>query len=883
MSVKDGAAHLRALDKDREVYLDGALITRVADHPAFAAACRSAAALYDFQAAEANVERMTFETGTGRRVNLAWQMPRSYAELVARREALTAWAELHGGFLGRSPDHLASSITGQVMGIEVFERHGVRFANALRDYYAYARDNDLYLTYLIINPQGDRSKAWGEQASEEMTMRVVDEDTDGVTVRGAKMLGTGSVMAEEILVANLQPLKPGEERFAISFALPLDARGLKVLSRKSYEASATSPWDNPLSHRFDENDSVVYFDDVKVPWERIFLLGDTDMCRAQFHDTPGHVFQNYQSQIRLVVKLKFLLAVARRIAETIGTVAMAPVREQLGEMASEVATVEGLLYGMESAGGMIGDYYVPNASMMYAAQVQTQALYPRIIDRDTLTRRRWLDYAAVIGCGPRQPGDRAPDRAYPGLRAPGRGRFRTDGADEARLGRGGLRIRRPPHPVRDVLRGRQVRHHPALLQALRLGRRRPHPGGADGQQRSLPPAVRVAVVNLGAIVSGDWRAPFVDGEALIAADGILEAVGTVEGAAVDACDVVIDAGGATAIPGLIDSQVHVTFGDFTPRQNTVGYLTSYVHGGTTTAISASEVHVPGRPKDPAGVKALAVAAFKCFEHYRPGGMRVHGGSIILEPGLTRADFDDVHRDGVWLAKAGFGAVETARDYVALVRHAREAGLLTTLHTGGASIPGSFPITGEDLIAIDPTVSFHINGGPVAIEDRYFEQVAAETGIAMQVCTAGNLRTTLLCAEAARKHDAFDRFLIATDTPTGSGVMPLGMIYTMVNIASLAGFDPTWMIAASTGNVAEIYGLNSGFLRPGRDADVVIIDAPLGATKPDALTTMSNGDPVAIGAVITDGIPRFVGRSRNTPPTTRKVAVTRCEVPAFAPS
>ena len=215
----------------------------------------------------------------------------------------------------------------------------------------------------------------------------------------------------------------------------------------------------------------------------------------------------------------------------------------------------------------------------------------------------------------------------------------------------------------------------------------------------------------------------------------------------------------------------------------------------------------------------------------------------------------MHRDGVWLAKAGFGAVETAGDYVALVRHAREAGLLTTLHTGGASIPGSFPITGEDLIAIDPTVSFHINGGPVAIEDRYFEQVAAGDGDRH----AGLHRRqsadhAALRRGGPRKHDAFDRFLIATDTPTGSGVMPLGMIYTMVNIASLAGFDPTWTIAASTGNVAEIYGLNSGFLRPGRDADVVIIDAPLGATKPDALATMSNGDPVAIGAVITDGIP-----------------------------
>lgn len=381
MRVKDGAAHLRALDRDREVYLDGELIARVADHPAFAAACRSAAALYDFQTRPENVERMTFETGTGVRASRGWQMPRSYAELVARREALMAWAELHGGFLGRSPDHLSSAIAGQMMGIEIFERHGPRYAAALRDYYAYARDRDLYLCYVIVNPQGDRSKAWGEQPSEEITMRAVDEDSEGVTVRGAKMLGTGSVMAEEVLVANLQPLKPGEERFAISFALPLDARGIKVLSRRSYEASATSPWDYPLSHRFDENDSVVYFDDVKVPWERIFLLGDTDMCRAQFHDTPGHVFQNYQSQIRLVVKLKFLLALGRRIAETIGTAKMAPVVGLLGEMASEVAAVEGLLHGMESAGGMVGDYYVPNASIMYAAQVQTQALYPRLIDQ----------------------------------------------------------------------------------------------------------------------------------------------------------------------------------------------------------------------------------------------------------------------------------------------------------------------------------------------------------------------------------------------------------------------------------------------------------------------------------------------------------------------
>ena len=175
--------------------------------------------------------------------------------------------------------------------------------------------------------------------------------------------------------------------------------------------------------------------------------------------------------------------------------------------------------------------------------------------------------------------------------------------------------------------------------------------------------MKTAIVNLGVIVSGDWRNPYADGDSILMDNGTITGVGTMSAAEVSACDVVIDADGATAIPGLIDSHVHITFGDYTPRQQTVGFLDSYVHGGTTTAISASEVHVPGRPKDADGVKALAVAALKCFEHYRPGGMRVHAGSIILEPALTEADLADVAAKGVWLAKAGFGAVSTPFDYV----------------------------------------------------------------------------------------------------------------------------------------------------------------------------------------------------------------------------
>ena len=390
--------------------------------------------------------------------------------------------------------------------------------------------------------------------------------------------------------------------------------------------------------------------------------------------------------------------------------------------------------------------------------------------------------------------------------------------------------------------------------------------------------MRTAIVNLGTIVSGDWQSPMARGDTIVMVDGRIENVGTASTAAVESCDVVIDAGGATAIPGLIDSHVHITFGDYTPRQKTVGYLESYVHGGVTTAISASEVHVPGRPSDVEGVKALAIAAQRCFSTYRPGGMRVHAGSIILEPGLTGADLAEVSKKGVWLAKAGFGAVKTAYEYGPLVTAAKAAGMITTMHTGGSSIPGSGAITGDHLLAVRPHVSFHINGGPTAMPDRDFERVVTETDIAMQVCTAGNLRTTLLCARLAMGAGAWGRFIIATDTPTGSGIMPLGMLYTIAHIASLTDIAPEQAICAATGSNARVYRLNSGILASGHDADVVLIDAPDGGTQTNALAAIRHGDIAAVGAVVTAGVPRFVGRSRNTPATTAKVRVVKCSLP-----
>lgn len=379
MTIKTGAQHIKSLQDGRTVYLDGKLVSDVTTHPAFRNSVQSSGMLYDFQAHPDNVELMTFDVGSGRRANRAWEMPRDHAQMVRRRKALQAWSGLSYGFMGRSPDHVASSLVGQMMGIESFRKHGADRAKAFEDYFDYARKSDLFLTYVIINPQAERSKDWGEQ-DEDLVARIVDEDSGGITIRGAKMLGTSSIMANEVLVANLQPLKPGEEDLAFSCVLPMATKGLRVLSRKSYEASAVSTYDNPLSSRFDENDALMYFDDVKVPWDRILVYRDTAMCATQFHGTPGHAYQNYQAQIRLTVKLNFLLALAKRLADTIGTTNIPAVKERLGFLAAQVGMVNAMLAGMEIEGTTYGEYYVPNKHYMYSAQVITQDLYPQIIN-----------------------------------------------------------------------------------------------------------------------------------------------------------------------------------------------------------------------------------------------------------------------------------------------------------------------------------------------------------------------------------------------------------------------------------------------------------------------------------------------------------------------
>jgi 4-hydroxyphenylacetate 3-monooxygenase len=288
--ARDGNAYLSSLRDDRTIYIDGRKVTDVTTDSCFRGVVATAAGLYDFQAAPENLEQMTFQSPTsGDRVNLAWLLPRTYGDLVRRRQAIERWSMLSCGMIGRSPDHVASTLAGFRMGLAAFRDYDPARAAALESYFQYARDNDLFLSYVIINPQSDKARSAGNQPDPHLVASVVDEDGEGITIRGAKMLATSGVMANELLVSGFQALQAGDEAYAFTAVVPLSAKGLTLMSRRSYEQNATSAFDYPLSSRFDENDAVVHFDDVKIQWDRVFVCKDLKMAQAQWHDTRAHV------------------------------------------------------------------------------------------------------------------------------------------------------------------------------------------------------------------------------------------------------------------------------------------------------------------------------------------------------------------------------------------------------------------------------------------------------------------------------------------------------------------------------------------------------------------------------------------------------------------
>lgn len=391
--------------------------------------------------------------------------------------------------------------------------------------------------------------------------------------------------------------------------------------------------------------------------------------------------------------------------------------------------------------------------------------------------------------------------------------------------------------------------------------------------------MRTLFSNIGTLVSGTVEAPVIDADSLLVVDDRIAEIGTSVGAS--EVDRVIDVAGATLAPGLIDSHCHVVFGDYTPRQSAVGFLASYLHGGITSVISPGEIHLPGRPVDAAGVKALAVLAQRSWSTYRPGGMKVNGGSIVIEPVLTANDFLEVAAEGVRFAKFGFGRYSDPADGYQQVWDAQAAGILVTCHSGGASVPGSRPITTRNLLEMRPDICGHINGGPTSLDREGLQEIVASTDLALQLVQAGNLRSAIEVVSMVREAGAERRVVLGSDTPTGTGTMPLGVIKTIAELSSLAGVDPWTAWAWATGTVSTIYGLEAGVIAPSRPADLVVLDAPWGSLASDAHGALARGDIPGISAVLVDGeIHALV--SRNTPAAARRASVSP-EIPLPAGS
>ena len=377
---------------------------------------------------------------------------------------------------------------------------------------------------------------------------------------------------------------------------------------------------------------------------------------------------------------------------------------------------------------------------------------------------------------------------------------------------------------------------------------------------------RLLITGIGTLLTGRVDDPVVEADAVLIEDGRIAAIGE----ASDLADTAptMDIGGATLMPGLIDDHVHPVLGDYTPRQFQSNYLQGFVHGGVTSAVSAGEVHTPNRPKDRDGSKALAILAHKSFAAGRTGGARVHAGALLLEEGLTEQDFHDLAAQGVHLVgEIGISSVQDPDTAEQMTRWAQAAGMTVTVHVGGKSVPTSSTIDGEFVARVRPDVAAHVNGGPTAAATEDVERILAETDAHVEIVHNGNVRAARDVARLVSSRDEMHRLLIGTDSPAGTGVVPLGMLRTVSWIAAFADVPAPQAVAAASGNTARARRIEGGVVAPGEVADLVVADAPDGSQAADLCAALEVGDTPAVAAVIADG-QIVVTKSRNTPPPRR---------------
>lgn len=389
---------------------------------------------------------------------------------------------------------------------------------------------------------------------------------------------------------------------------------------------------------------------------------------------------------------------------------------------------------------------------------------------------------------------------------------------------------------------------------------------------NAPMQGKLVVINLGLVLSGDLDQPLLDADTIIAVDGRITAIGKARDLDLSGATLTIDAMGSPVSPGLIDSHCHPVFGDWTPRQNQLGWIEMGVNGGVTMLVSAGEVHLPGRPRDAEGVKALAITAQRCFQNFRPIGAKVIAGAPVPELGFARDVYAALKASGIrHIGEIGLGTVAKGADAKKVVDWCREIGLETIMHTGGPSIAGSHFVSREDVLEAQPDVVSHINGGPTSISHACVRALCDQAQGSLEVVHNGNEKSALVALEACRANGRLKDFLLGTDAPAGSGVQPNGMIRMVTLMASMGGLPAEQALCLASGNTAKKRALDGGLIAIGKPADLVFMDKPQHSAGKDLLEALSFGDLPGIGMVVIDGIIR-TGRSRSTPPAERAPVV-----------
>ncbi len=378
---------------------------------------------------------------------------------------------------------------------------------------------------------------------------------------------------------------------------------------------------------------------------------------------------------------------------------------------------------------------------------------------------------------------------------------------------------------------------------------------------------KVVIKNIGLLLSGDLDRPILDADTVVVQDGIITAVGKEKDCDTAHADMLIDARKTCLAPGLIDSHVHPVFGDWTPRQNQLGWIESTMNGGVTTMISAGEVHLPGRPKDIVGLKALAITAQRAFDSFRPGGVKVLAGAPVIEKGMTEQDFKDLADAGVkLLGEVGLGSVKAGEEAQKMVAWARKHGIQSTIHTGGPSIPGSGLIDKDVVLEADADIIGHINGGHTSLSEAHVCELCEKSTRGIEIVHNGNEKVAIAAAQHAIHLKCPHRVILGTDGPAGSGVQPLGILRMIALLSSLGNIPAELVFCFATGNTARMRNLNCGLIEPGRAADFVFMDRAQHTAGRDLLDSVQLGDIPGIGMVMIDGLVRC-HRSRNTPPAT----------------